>query len=144
LVFVIFYTALSGILTSILGFFLEIGSGIAGRAGGMLPFEIAERGRLALVAVEFLGILVFFFGLTGLVCAYGLWSGQQWGKRLTIRWYFVYGVFALIGLIVSIATGAGVVSSIVSVGVCVGILGFLFGSAELSRHVGRFLESGKK
>jgi hypothetical protein len=146
-VFIVFYTAFSGILGVIGGWLLVQGSCIAGSLGNQLPFGASQM-SVGAIFIELAGLIAFFLGFMILVIAYGLWSGQHWGIKFARIFYMIGAVISLITAVMSIRTGVGVLSSIFSLVVSLATLAYLYGTAELAhmtqRHVGRFLDAGRK
>ena len=146
LVFVVFYTALSGLSCTIYGGLtlvsLLVLEGMMGAIGDV-PDKLRGLGRVGLVLGEFAAFLLFFLGVFALVCAYGLWC-QQWGLRLARILYAIFAVLALIALVLSIATGAGVLPTVVELCVSVSIFVYLSGSAELTRMARGYLRRLEK
>ncbi len=147
LVFIVLYTTFSGILGVIGGWLLLMSAGFAGSLGSQSPFASSQM-SVAAIFIELAGLIVFLLGFMVLVVACGLWSGQQWGKKFARIWYMIVGVLSLVSVVVAITARAGVLSSIVGLVLSVAILGYLYGSAELAnmtqRHVGRFLDAGRR
>ncbi len=140
LVWVIFFWVIQGLGLIALGVALSVAMGALGGASGSSrgfdPFNL-DRGPaggavLAVLGIEFAGVLLFHYGLLLLVACYGLWTFRRWGVPLARALAIVGVVLGLIILIVSIVSRAGVVAGVVGLLANAAILVYLYGRLDVS------------
>jgi DNA-directed RNA polymerase subunit RPC12/RpoP len=147
LVFVVFYWILSGALQLIAGCVIAgLGGAMGGALGGARDAfgssgigDLAGKGAMLMALFELVGLTVFFLGLLTLVACYGLWTFRAWGLSLARKLAIAYVAISGLGLILSLATRAGIVTAVVTSGISVGILVYLYGSAALRDRLQRYV-----
>lgn len=150
LVWVVFYWIIGGLVCLPSGYFLAVMGGALGRTTeatrDMFPFRGFGEAALQAVILEFLGVMVFHYGLLLLVACYGLWTYRRWGLSLARGLSVASVVLNLVTLITCIVYRAGIVASLVGVLISAGILVYLYGSANLRDRLQRYtggLNSGE-
>jgi len=149
-VWVVFYWIISGVAGLVGGYILfAMGGALGGVIGGAKDMfdsgefsKIARAGSLAMAALEFLGLLLFHYGLLLMVACYGLWTYRRWGLSLARGLAVASVVLNGIALIITLVTRAGIVVSLVGTVISAGILVYLYGSANLRDRLRRYLRTG--
>jgi uncharacterized membrane protein (DUF2068 family) len=150
LVWIVFYWAFAGLACLPLGYIILAAGGAAGgmaeEARSMFgSHSLGEpSGSVALRAalLEFLGLLVFHFGLLLLVASYGLWTFRKWGLALARGLAVAAVALNGIGLIIGIIYRAGIVASLVGTVLSVLVLVYLYGRSNLREQLHRYMPTG--
>ena len=148
LAWIVFYWIIAEGIGSILQSFMFF---LAGAMGGALAeifeevgLEEAERApRVVSVLLEFAGVLLFHYGLLILVTCYGLWTFRRWGVTMGRALAIVSLVLNTIGFIICLVSRVGVVISVVSLLISLGILLYLYEHPLLSRGLRELSRVGR-
>jgi hypothetical protein len=138
LVWIVFYWAISSIFAIIGGLFLLYAASFTGSmitTFGKETFSEMQGGLIRLLFVEFLGVLVFHFGLLTMVACYGLWTMRKWGLKLAKQLSVVYAILNLLTFTFAIVTRVGIIANLAGFIVSVVITIYLYGGSELSERL---------
>ena len=147
LAWIVFYWIIAGIGSIVESFMFFL----AGAMGGALAeifeevgLEEAERApRVVSVLLEFAGVLLFHYGLLILVTCYGLWTFRRWGVTMGRALAIVSLVLNTILFIICLVSRVGVVISVVSLLISLGILLYLYEHPLLSRGLRELSRVGR-
>ena len=140
LVWIVFYWSLSGVAAMAMGlaatWFAGVMVGAAAAGEGRPGFGVASgHGAIVAALVEFLGLLLFHFGLLILVTCYGLWTFRKWALCLAKVLAVAFVVLILVGFVGSLISRVGIVSNLVNLGISIAVVVYLYGSSNLSERL---------
>ena len=144
LVWVVFFWVIEGVGFLFLG---PICTFIGGAKGGAIEITRNIFGSSGLgsaleaVLLELLGVMLFQYGLLLLVACYGLWTFRRWGLSLARGLAIIFVLLNILVLIVTLVNRTGIVTSVAGVFISVGIMVYLYGSANLRDRLQRYIHT---
>jgi hypothetical protein len=145
LVWLVFYWLFAGLvllysggICAGVGTFMGGGIGNAPKMFG--PSNVGELGGQMLL-MEFMGVLLFHYGLLLMVACYGLWTFRRWGLSLARGLAIAFVVVNILCFVIALVYRTGIVVSVVGVFISAGIVVYLYGSANLRDHLQRYIRT---
>ncbi len=150
LVWVVFYWIINGLLAIPLGYIIACMGSALGGTNEMTRNMFGSRGfgesggtpALAAAFLEFIGLLVFHFGLILLVACYGLWTYRKWGLSLARGLAVASFALNVLIFILGIISRAGIVAGLIGMVISAGILVYLYGYADLRERLKGYIPTG--
>ncbi len=144
LVWVVFFWIIQGVGFLILGPICAFVGGIKSEAIEITRNMFGSSGlgpALEAVLLEFLGVMAFQYGLLLLVACYGLWTFRRWGLSLARGLAIIFVLLNILVLIIALVNRTGIVASVAGVFISVGIMVYLYGSANLRDRLQRYIHT---
>jgi len=145
-VWIVFYWLIGGLAMVALGLMVIFAASMAGGMANMVGApdgakelsQLAGAGALVSLLLEFLGLLLFHFGLLTLVTCHGLWTNRHWGQPLAKGVALALTVLTALGFIATIVTRTGILTTLANLAISIGIVIYLFGRSQLSDRLRQY------
>jgi len=145
-VWIVFYWLIGGLARVALGLIVIFAASMAGRMANMVGApdgakelsQLAGAGVLVSLLMEFLGLLLFHFGLLTLVTCHGLWTNRHWGLQLAKGVALAFTVLTALGFIATIVTRTGILTTLANLAISIGIVIYLFGRSQLADRLRQY------